>query len=212
MKIARGSGARPPLQEIKLGRGAVLKARTLDAFEHKMIEAEARSELNALVAGGETKRIWATLDGERMQKLQADESARIAALDWMHIVLLATACGVELIGVIDADTNEPLSASFETFELLFNDAVAERMFRMQMVKTELIWSQEKNVSGPGLNGPGPADMTTAPPADRQAIPAPQGDSEKSAAPAPSAQMPPEQPKASSHGISPPAGDAGNSSA
>lgn len=212
MKIARGSGARPPLQEIKLGRGAVIKARVLDAFEHKLIEAEARAELNALVAGGETKRVWTSITAERMQRLQTDESARVAALDWMHVVLLATACAVELEGVDDAETDEPLAAAFETFELLFNDAVAERMFRMQTVKTELVWSAEKNGSGPGPNGPGPADTTTAPHAATQETPAPQADSAEAEASAPSQPTLPEQPRANSRGESPEAEDVGSSSA
>lgn len=216
--LARGQ--RAPV-EIKLGRGAVLLARPLDSFEHKLVLAEARAELNALLAGDVTRRLWASITKDRVAEAKAFPDSEAALLTWMHGVLLAAKSGVELKGVEEIGDDGvaigPLAASFETFELLFADVSAESAFKLQAFRLEQIWSAEKNVSGPGPNGSGPEVSNTAEPAETPGMPAPraeseapQGRSNPSGDAAPLGATPPEPPKASSLGQSHEAAEAGGS--
>lgn len=210
MMIVKKAGAASAAPvSFDLGHGAVLKARALDAFESKMVAAEARAELNAIVAGDAPQRAWPTLE-PRFAQIRVDTVAQAAALSWMHAVLLASACAVALEGVVGED-GAPLTAGFEAFELLFNDSGVETAFRLKAYRIEEIWSAEKNVSGPGPNGPGPEAASTAQPAKPPETPAQAADGETTAAAAPSQTQHPEPPKAPSPGTPPPAAEAGNSS-
>lgn len=211
MRINRKAAREPDsraLVEIKLGHGAVLHARPLDSFEHKKVLAEARGELNALLAGEKPKRKWASIPKARIADAKADPQTESLLLSWMHAVLMAAACGVKLDGVeeIDDDGNVvgQLDAAFETFELLFTDVGVESAFKVQALKVEDIWAAEKNVSGPGPNGSGPEETTSVPPAETPATPAQPEGSEASAPAADSArteQTPATPEKANSPGQS-----------
>lgn len=218
MIVRKGGAASAAPVTFGLGHGAVLTARVLDAFEHKLLLAEARAELNALVAGEDVKYAWASFDAARLARLRTSEEARMAALGWMHAVLMASACATALDGVeeveTDADgaivTRAPLAPSFATFELLFNDAGVEAAFRLQAFKVEQIWSAEKNVSGPGPNGSGPEEQIIAAPAAQQAMLAPAAANEATEVPAPSSPTLPELERESLPGISPAAAAVGSS--
>jgi hypothetical protein len=206
LKVKRAGAADKAPVTFELGHGAVMIARVLDAFEHKVAMAEARAELNAIVAGDTPRRAWPTLE-PRFAEIRASQAAQASALAWMHAVLLATACATALEGVVDED-GAPLPASFETFELLFNDEGVEGAFRLGAYKIGQIWDAEKNVSGPGPNGSGPEDVNIAQPAAPLASHALTVDSETTADAALTSSTPPEPPKASSPGTSPAAPDAG----
>ncbi len=219
-KAARGE--RAPV-EIPLGRGAVLTARPLDSFEHKLVLAEARADLTALLAGEATARHWASITPDRIADAKAHSESEHALLTWMHGVLLAAKAGVALKGVDeigeDGEVIGPLEASFETFELLFADVAAESRFKLHAYRLEQIWSAEKNVSGPGPNGSGPGASNTATPAGTQETPAPAAASDIPAGPSPSSESDarsaparPEPLKANSPGASPEAAAPGASPA
>jgi hypothetical protein len=104
-RAAREPSERKPV-DIKLGHGAVLQARPLDSFEHKMVLAEARGELNALLANEATKRKWASIPKSRIAEAKGRQDVEGALLSWMHAVLLATASGVALHGVVELTDEE----------------------------------------------------------------------------------------------------------
>lgn len=109
-----------------------------------------------------------------------------------------------------AALGKPLEPSFEAFELLFNDAGVESVFRLQAFKVEALWSAEKNVSGPRLNTSGPVDATIAAAAKTLATPAPAADAATTEADALLSSTPLEPAKANLPSNSPPAADAGTS--
>lgn len=199
MRLKKGGAASAGPVTFELGHGVVMTARVLDAYGHKLALAEAHADMNAIVAGEPTERDWVSFDSARREVLRTSETARVAALGWMHAVLLATACATALDGVVDDETGEPLEPSFETFELLFNDAGVEFIFRAQAFKVEQVWSAEKNVLGPGSIGSGPEGSITAAPAKQPETPAPAAESEATESDARSSPQPPEPPKASSPG-------------
>ncbi|HYD87112.1 MAG TPA: hypothetical protein VEA80_06545 [Vitreimonas sp.] len=203
-----GAQAKAPVT-FELGHGAVLTCRVLDAFEHKFAMAEARAELNALIAGDETKHNWLSLEPRR-EEIRTSQAAQAAAYGWMQAVLLAAAAATALTGVVDED-GVPLDPSFETFELLFNDSGVESAFRLAAWRVEQLWDAEKNVSGPGPNGSGPEAAIGATAAEPPESPAPQADGAKAKTDAaPSSNTPPAPEKANSPGTSPQAPDAGSS--
>jgi hypothetical protein len=215
-KAAR-AGAKRAHVEIDLGHGAKAYARPLDSFEHKLVMAEARAEMNALLAGEPTQRTWASITKERVAAAKARPESEVVLFGWVHGVLLAERSVERLDGVEEIETDDdgeviaatPLPASFEAFELLFADLSTEARFKAQAWKLEQIWGAEKNVSGPGPNGSGPVEANTAAPAATPATPAPEAASEAPAAlspssanSAPSPAPSPEPPKANSPGSSP----------
>jgi hypothetical protein len=216
---AAASGPRP-LNRIELGRGAVAYARALDAWEVKLAIAEARAELNAITAGAETKRDWASLTADRRATLQsADDGLLATTQSWMANVLMAAMSVERLEGVVDRE-KRPIAPSFELFELLFTDAEIEARFKVSGGRIERLWAEEKNGSGPGPGGSGPADTISAAPAKTPATDVRAADGGSSlilsgavsaldTASAPSANTPPEAPKASSPATSPPAPDSGS---
>ena len=214
---------------IDLGRGGKAHACRLDAFAVKAIAAETRAELTALRTGEQAKRRWSTIPPERIEAAKVDDDAANALFGWMHAVLTATASVEQLDGIETGDlqvlnlngeiihkviNKRPLEASFEAFELIFLDAQAETLFRMQAPALELIWTKEKNVSASGPNGSGSEASNSAPDAGKPVTPAPEEASERTSqtvapeAPAPSAQTLPEQQRENSPGnlAPPPPGD------
>lgn len=200
-------GAAPVTFE--LGHGALLTARVVDAFAHKLTLATARAELSALIAGDATEHVWTSFTRERVDLIRRSETAQAAAVAWMHTVLLATATATSISGVVDEE-GVPLEPSFEVFELLFNDAGVESVFRLQAFKVEALWSAEKNASGPSRNTSGPEDVTTAAPAETPANPARLADAAQTARDAPSSSTQPAPERENLPSNSPPVAAAGTS--
>lgn len=92
--------------KLPLAHGAVLTVRPLDSFEHKLVVSEARAELNAMLTGARTQRVWASIPKTRIAAVKASAEDEMALLTWMHAVLLATASAVSLDGVVEIDDAE----------------------------------------------------------------------------------------------------------
>ncbi|MFN3466044.1 MAG: hypothetical protein ACK4X1_18410, partial [Terricaulis sp.] len=96
VKKAGVAGAAPVTFE--LGHGAVLTARVVDAFSHKLTLATARAELSALIAGDVTEHVWTSFTRDRVELIRKSDTAQAAAVAWMHTVLLATATAISISG------------------------------------------------------------------------------------------------------------------
>lgn len=222
---------KPALRPIGLGHGVFAQARGLDAFEHATTLAQARADMNALLAGVPPLYAW-TFTPERLAELQASEDLRQVTLGWMRNVLTATMSVARLDDgkggpapleletyAEDGETlldARPMEACFATFEMLFQDQMIEMRFRVAAFETESLWSAEKNVSGPAPNGRGPegsniaqlaeTPATHALEAEREQMPMAEQDG------ALSAETHREPPSETSHGTSPPEPAAGSAQA
>ena len=139
MIVKKGGAASAAPVTFALGHGAVMTARVLDAFEHKLLLAEARAELNALVAGEDMKYAWASFDGARLAKLRASEEARTAALGWIHAVLMAAACATALDGVEEVETGAEGEIVARAPLALSRAHSSLRCFRIVAYPLPLLW-------------------------------------------------------------------------
>jgi hypothetical protein len=142
--------------------GVVVRLGPLDTFAHARILSLARREIDALLEDRETTRPWDFSDVERAA-LRDDEDTRAAVFSYMRSVLIADQAVSEIAGIEGPD-GQPVRPSFELFRWLFRDPRQQAAFALVTWKTEQLWVDEGNASGPAQPGSGATPSTTAPPA------------------------------------------------
>lgn len=183
LQVAKRGKRKHPTRPIDFGHGVFAHARTLDAFEHARTIAEAKADLNAVLAGAPPKHAW-SFTAERIELLRESADLRQVTIGWMSNVLGASLAverfddgaggeaPLELVTYADdGETvlqSEVMQPGFAAFELLFQDATIEMRYRIAALGEEGFWSAEKNVSAPVPNGHGRADTITAQPAETPA--------------------------------------------